>query len=79
MFDETIEGVTLIPVNSFERNDPKLDVVRSILTEVRESNFENVDIFQGRFLEFFPVGIILVYKNGASKGEFGVSSKNKTQ
>lgn len=34
MFDETIEGVTLIPV--------------SILTEVRESNFENVDILSGK-------------------------------
>lgn len=48
MFDETIEGVTLIPVNSFERSDPKLDVVRSIFTEVRESNFKNVNFLLGK-------------------------------
>ena len=53
MFDETIEGVTLIPVNSFERSDPKLDVVRSILTEVRKSNFENVDILSGKIPGIF--------------------------
>lgn len=53
MFDETIEGVTLIPVNSFERSDPKLDVIRSILTKVRESNFENVDILSGKIPGIF--------------------------